>query len=167
MCSRDCKARERRTMGKKGRVINCRSHLNTIRILTQLKNEGGEKKMGEGREKKKDEITERERERWDNEEEGRVLEEISRINHREFSFPSPCKFYLHRGEAPIGGQEGALPLHPPPPLLALAHNRAEEVEQELHGKLLNLKVFNPLLAAALLSPARLLLNISSNVKFNR
>ena len=50
-------------MGKKGRVINCRSHLNTIRILTQLKNEGGEKKGGERREKKKDEITERERER--------------------------------------------------------------------------------------------------------
>lgn len=166
MCSRDCKARERRTMGKKGRVINCRSHLNTIRILTQLKNEGGEKKMGEGRERKKRwNNWERERERWDNEEEGRVLEEISRINHREFSFPSPCKFYLHRGEAPIGGQGGALPLYPP--LLALAHNRAEEVEQELHGKLLNLKVFNPLLAAALLSPARLLLNISSNVKFNR
>lgn len=49
-------------MGK-GRVINCRSHLNTIRILTRLKNEGAKKRWGrEEKKRRKDEIIERERE---------------------------------------------------------------------------------------------------------
>lgn len=120
-------------MGK-GRVINCRSHLNTIRILTRLKNEGAKKKWGrEGRKKKEKGWNNREKERekkWGNEEEGWVSEERNLAKSRELiieNFRSPLLIPLQILFAPRGSAEDERVHYSPPPLhLALAHNRAEE-----------------------------------------
>lgn len=161
-------------MGK-GRVINCRSHLNTIRILTRLKNEGAKKKWGrEGRKKKEKGWNNREKERekkWGNEEEGWVSEERNLAKSRELiieNFRSPLLIPLKILFAPRGSAEDERVHYSPPlPFSSRWLTIEQKRQQELHGKLLNLKVFNPLLAAALLSLVRFLLNISSNVKFNR